>query len=192
RKGNEMAFVTLEDIQSTCDVVVFPRTWEKTRHLWKPGRILVVGGKVDTGRRDTPSLLCDWAKPPEELTVPVEQTAAASRPSPDGSAHRSVSSHRPAKPVQEAPLPVQTAQTRPHVICVTLTRSGKQEQDVKTLRQIHSLLVNHSGQDRFTIRLTGGASKPIELAFPNDTTHYCPELREKLTAIVGAEAVQVK
>jgi hypothetical protein len=35
-------------------------------------------------------------------------------------------------------------------------------------------------------------SKPVELAFPNDTTHYSPELERKLAAIVGAGAVRVE
>jgi hypothetical protein len=75
---------------------------------------------------------------------------------------------------------------------VTLTRSGEQSQDEQTLRQVHGLFEEHRGQDRFIIRLVGGASKPVELAFPNKTTRYCPELAQKLAAIVGAEAVQVE
>jgi hypothetical protein len=75
---------------------------------------------------------------------------------------------------------------------VTLTRSGEQAQDVQMLRQVHSLLVGHSGQDHFIIRLTGGTGKAVELAFPNDTTRYSPELRAKLAAMLGAEAVWVE
>jgi DNA polymerase-3 subunit alpha len=80
RKGDEMAFVTLEDVQGTCDVVVFPRVWSGTKHLWEPERILIVGGKVDAGRRDDPSLLCNWVKPPDEVALPTERDH--SRPAP--------------------------------------------------------------------------------------------------------------
>ena len=79
-----------------------------------------------------------------------------------------------------------------HTVRVTLTRSGEQSRDEQRLRELHSLLVGYSGQDHFTIRLTGGASKPVELAFPNDTTRYSPELERKLTTIVGAGAIQVE
>jgi phage gp45-like len=75
---------------------------------------------------------------------------------------------------------------------VTLMRSGEQAQDVQRLREVHRLLVDHSGQDHFIIHLTGGTGKSVELAFPNDTTRYCPELEQKLAAIVGAQAVWVK
>ena len=169
KKGNEMAFATLEDLQGTCDVVVFPRVWTKTKHLWQPDRILVVGGKVDAGRRDEPSLLCNWVKTPDEVIVSAEQD------------------HAPPTP----PLPVGEGRDRVHTIRVTLTRSGEQAQDMQTLRQVHSLLVGHPGPDRFVIHLVSGAGESAELAFPNDTTRYCPELARELAAIVGAEAVQV-
>ncbi len=82
KKGNEMAFVTLEDLQGTCDVVVFPKVWKQTKHLWQPDSILVMGGKVDAGRRDEPNLLCNWAKPPDEVMVARPKHAPTTRPSP--------------------------------------------------------------------------------------------------------------
>lgn len=174
KKGDEMAFVTLEDLQGECDVVVFPRTWKQTKHLWQPERILVVGGKVDMGQRDEPSLLCDWAKTPEEVVVPAERD----RP------QAAVPARIGASQVQPAPSPVRT-------VCVTFARTGEQAHDVQTLRRIHSLLVQRPGRDHFTIRLIGGAGKPVELAFPNDTTSYSPELAQELASIVGTDAIQV-
>jgi DNA polymerase-3 subunit alpha len=179
KKGDEMAFVTLEDLQGTCDVVVFPKVWTDTKHLWQPERIVVASGKIDAGRRDTPSLLCSWVKTPDEMVIPSdngEQQATG------------VKQERSAAPrmkISPYPPPV-------HTVRVTLTRSGKQSQDVQKLRELHSLLVEHSGQDRFVICLAGGASKPVELAFPNDTTRYNPELERKLAAIVGSGAIRVE
>ena len=190
-----MAFVTLDDLQGTCDVVVFPRVWSTTKHLWQPERILVVSGKVDVGRRDTPSLLCGWVKTPDEVAVPSEQNRpqAAAPPPPPRSAETPSwprPEHLPAG-AAETPTP-KPAAPPVRTVRVTLTRSGEQTQDVQTLRKVHSLLADHSGQDQFIIRLAGGTGKPVELAFPNDTTRYCPELKQKLAAIVGAEAVWVK
>jgi DNA polymerase-3 subunit alpha len=92
KKGDEMAFVTLEDLQGTCDVVVFPRVWSTTKHLWEFDRVLVLGGKVDAGRRDVPNLLCNWAKLPEEMMLPVDQGS-------------SQTVAPPAPPPQPPPLP---------------------------------------------------------------------------------------
>ena len=74
---------------------------------------------------------------------------------------------------------------------MTLTRSGKQAQDVQTLRKIHTLLTDHPGPDRFTIRLIGGLTKPVELAFPNETTHFSPELVQQLTTMLGPNSIQL-
>ncbi len=53
-----MAVVTLEDLQGTLEVVVFPRTYEQTIGSWRDGAILLVAGRVDH-RGDEASLLAD-------------------------------------------------------------------------------------------------------------------------------------
>jgi DNA polymerase-3 subunit alpha len=173
RKGDEMAFVTLEDLQGTCDVVVFPRVWAGTKDLWQPEAILVLGGKIDAGRRDEPNLLCDWVKTPDQVTLPSEPG-------------------RSVPPPPQAPLPPQAAPPAPRVVRVTLTRSAEAERDVQTLRQVHALLVEREGQDHFRIRVVNGTGKAQELMFPNTTTRYTPELERKLVALVGQGAVWVE
>jgi DNA polymerase-3 subunit alpha len=175
KKGDEMAFVALEDLQGACDVVVFPRVWAQTKHLWQPENILVVGGKIDAGRRDEPNLLCDWAKLPGEVMQPAD----------DG------------RPAIVAPPPApraapSTAPVGPRTVRVTLTRSGEQIRDVQALRRVHDALVAQQGQDHFVIHVVGGSERPVELAFPNDTTSYTPDLAQKLIALVGEGAVRVE
>ena len=46
-----MAIVTLEDLQGTIEVVVFPRLYEQTMGTWRDGEILLVAGRVDHKRR---------------------------------------------------------------------------------------------------------------------------------------------
>ncbi len=53
-----MAVVTLEDLQGTLEVVVFPKTYETTMGTWRDGAILLVAGRVDH-RGDEASLLAD-------------------------------------------------------------------------------------------------------------------------------------
>lgn len=53
-----MAIVTLEDLQGSLEIVVFPRTWEETAALWTEGSILLVAGRIDH-RGDEVSLLAD-------------------------------------------------------------------------------------------------------------------------------------
>src|SRR5213594_2721708 len=47
RKGQIMAYATLEDLTGTVDVVLFPRVFEQARLLFEPDKVVVVQGKVD-------------------------------------------------------------------------------------------------------------------------------------------------
>jgi DNA polymerase-3 subunit alpha len=53
-----MAVVTIEDLQGTIEVVVFPRTYEQTMGMWRDGAILLIAGRVDH-RGEEASLLAD-------------------------------------------------------------------------------------------------------------------------------------
>jgi DNA polymerase-3 subunit alpha len=57
-----MAVVTLEDLQGSIEVVVFPKLYEQTGPIWQEGSILLVAGKVDH-RGEEVSLLADLVLP---------------------------------------------------------------------------------------------------------------------------------
>jgi DNA polymerase III alpha subunit len=176
-------------MRGTCDVVVFPSIWSETKDMWQLEQILVVSGKVDSSRRDEPSLLCSWVKRPDDVTV-------ASKPSSRG-ANREASPPpapppRYAEPVESPPQPAKPARTRPRTVHVTLARSPEQAQDKQTLRQVHDLLTARDGPDCFVIRLSGGSNGEVELRFPNKATSCSPELLAELEALVGEDAVQVR
>jgi DNA polymerase III subunit alpha len=63
-----MAVVTMEDLQGTIEIIVFPRTYEETAGTWVAGAIILVAGRVDHRGEET-SLLAD-------LVVPWEAAAA--------------------------------------------------------------------------------------------------------------------
>jgi DNA polymerase III subunit alpha len=60
KKGESMAFVTLEDTTGKMEVIVFPRVFADTHTLWEEERIVLVRGKVST-RDDEAKILCDKA-----------------------------------------------------------------------------------------------------------------------------------
>jgi DNA polymerase-3 subunit alpha len=68
RTRSTMAVVTLEDLQGSIEVVVFPRLYETTGPIWADGAILLVAGRVDH-RGEEVSLLAD-------VVVPWEQAVA--------------------------------------------------------------------------------------------------------------------
>jgi DNA polymerase III subunit alpha len=58
KKQESMAIATLEDLQGTIEVVVFPRLYETSRPTWRDGAILLVAGRVDHKGEEV-SLLAD-------------------------------------------------------------------------------------------------------------------------------------
>ncbi len=173
RNGEEMAFVTLEDLYGSGDVVVFPRLWAASKEKWLPGRTLVVGGKVNV-RNEQVSLVCEWVKEPDEVARP------RSEPAP-----------RPAPLARPAPPPEPPASPSCRTIQVTIRRSGDARQDVRLLSAVHEMLVSYPGDDRFTFLLRSGPNGDQLLEFPNACTGYCRELGEKLSELLGPGMVRV-
>ncbi len=70
KKGDPMAFVGLEDLRGTIELVVFPRTFAKFRHLLHQDKLLLVRGRVDTKSRE-PKILCDEVQDQFTVARPV-------------------------------------------------------------------------------------------------------------------------
>ncbi len=216
KKGDEMAFVTLEDTHGSCDVVVFPSVWRGTKDLWDPEQILVVNGKVDSSRGDEPSMLCNWVKRPEEIPVGVPAESVGDggpeglsapgppRDRPDPGFSRRAEAAKSDPPAASSTPELDEGpgnQTNngssqpsavPHrTVYMTVERTDKQAEDKRTLRRVHDLVTSYDGRDQFVIRLRGGPEGDRELRFPNQATSCCRELLTDLQALLGADAVRV-
>lgn len=78
-----MAIVTMEDLQGSIEVVVFPRLFETTGTAWREGAILLVSGRVDHKGEDI-SLLADMVADWDDAAAAgpdafARQVAAADR-----------------------------------------------------------------------------------------------------------------
>ena len=51
KKGKNFAYVTLEDISGTVELLVWSDTFAKAAHLLKPDEVIVVSGQVDAGEK---------------------------------------------------------------------------------------------------------------------------------------------
>jgi len=61
KKGDEMAFARLADVQGTVELVIFPRTWKKFSEQIRMDGVLFAKGKVDTDR-SAPKILVDYVE----------------------------------------------------------------------------------------------------------------------------------
>jgi DNA polymerase-3 subunit alpha len=76
RKGQIMAYATLEDLTGAVDIVLFPRTFEQVRTLFEPDKVLVVQGKVDARAGSTRATGSGGAPPVDPELEPEVETAS--------------------------------------------------------------------------------------------------------------------
>ncbi|MBM3127524.1 MAG: DNA polymerase III subunit alpha [Chloroflexi bacterium] len=74
KKGDPMAFVSLEDPSGATEITIFPKTFERTRELWRNDALLLVKGKVEL-RDGKIQVLCDSA---EEYQIPTDDATQPS------------------------------------------------------------------------------------------------------------------
>ncbi len=78
----------------------------------------------------------------------------------------------------------------PSLVTILLRSSGDRRRDIRRMRRIHSLLASYPGSDRFAFTVYEDAGR-YDLAFPNSSTRYTPELHKKLLRLVGDNTVGV-
>ncbi|HKJ28033.1 MAG TPA: OB-fold nucleic acid binding domain-containing protein, partial [Anaerolineales bacterium] len=74
KKGDEMAFVRLEDVLGFNKLVLFPRTWKKYAGILDYGRVVIAEGKLDNSRGE-PSILVDAIK----TEIPIDSDLLAEK-----------------------------------------------------------------------------------------------------------------
>lgn len=220
KKGDMMAFVTLEGPGGTLDLVVFPKTLERFKQLLVPEKILVASGKLDArpDREDHP-LIVDWVKEPHELLGAADSAPVAPPPALRERPIAYATADRHPQPAREDYPPTTeegiggeevdlTASEEPDdewrfapapeeppapscLLRITVQRTNNSEADFGRIAQIHQLLSAQSGADHFVIVLENGGGSRVELHFPNNTTRWSPDLGRQVEQILGAGCLKV-
>jgi len=89
KTGKAMGFVTIEDIQGTIELVMFPKTWTKFMDKMIVGQIIIVKGKVDNANPPAKILV-------DEIDTEIKVTSAVVDEAPDNTP--------PMPPAEPAPL----------------------------------------------------------------------------------------
>lgn len=188
KKGEAMAFVGLEDLQGTIELVVFPRLWTARQALLEEGKIVIVRGRVDAKGREAKIIAeaiddkvtvheaLTEARSPSSVRPPDEAIGAGPVPALEPATHGGNGA------MEQAP--------QPRLVSVTIPRSGDHERDRERLARIYEILVSFQGSDQFQLILTGDG-RTIALAFPNNTTYACEALEQRLHAELGPGKVQI-
>jgi DNA polymerase-3 subunit alpha len=118
--------------------------------------------------------------PTETVREPVGLYDATSRIAFANSEHP-ISETKPTEPVDVSP-PIKQ-------LTIVLHRNGDPRSDVEKLNAVVQVLRSYPGEQSFSIKLKNGGAGDMEIDFPNDTTRDCPELRARLTQLLGKDCV---
>jgi hypothetical protein len=72
KKGDPMAFGTLEDLDDKIDVVFFPRTWKQFRDVVEVDQVMLLWGKVQN-KNDNVNIIVDRVQTKVENGAPAEE-----------------------------------------------------------------------------------------------------------------------
>jgi DNA polymerase-3 subunit alpha len=194
KKGDPMAFVEIEDIQTSREIVVFPRTFAAHKDLLVNGNLILVQGKVDAQNSNNPKILAD--------TISNELTSyrAADKKEPDSSQPLQYKVNGDAvqpnqEKLAETPGQYQPVQEQPPSLIthlkVFIPRTGNLVQDKHRLKTVYELLVQNPGQDHFSLYIPSG-QKTTRVDFPNHTTQDSAHLRQQLIQLLGVGTVRTE
>jgi DNA polymerase III subunit alpha len=94
--------------------------------------------------------------------------------------------------VEEAAVLERKVSTGAGTLSVYVRRSGDDDHDIARIREAYLLLRQFPGTDRFELLTDeGGRRVPIPLPGDDGSVCCCPELLERLQALLGPDAVQV-
>ena len=214
KKGKPMAFVEIEDIQGTLEIIVFPRTFEQYQAILVPDKLILVAGKVDAAEEGRPKVLADTISTELTSYTPAPDTVRETPagyddlpPLPTESEMPAVSAAAPKNgqavaPVAETPPPPAEpeaqwvtpppAPPKPKSVVVEINfpRSGDDDADRQKLRTIHRILQGNPGTDAVVLYIPSG-DRRVPIEFPDMPVKYSPQLHTELSNILGATGVRV-
>ncbi|MGQ9681787.1 MAG: DNA polymerase III subunit alpha [Anaerolineae bacterium] len=210
KKGDLMAFATVEDLSGSLEVVVFPKTYQETREIWVEDALVVVKGKADM-RDERPSLICDAAReydptidgqpqpdgyamngpgvgPSESLSPVMQPWSQPHGPQRNGAGTAGQGSIEPPELSASPPgLDAPERESAPR-LRVTFRRSGDDAQDRRALGEVYRTLTSMPGNARFCFCVTNSRGQ-VELDFPNASTLFSESLPQELLSRFGNDVV---
>ena len=163
-KANQpMLFVTLEDLSGTLEIIVFPKTLEKTPEMWENDAIVIVSGMCSL-KDGTPKILVNKVEP-------ISEKALAKLPE------------------IEIPNKAPVAAVEEHIAepCVIITLPSTVQK--QTLLELKKLLQSYPGEWKIHLIFNNNLNKKIKTSL---SVSYSPELVNRIKLLVNQSTVHPK
>mgnify|MGYP002399978331 CR=1 FL=1 len=175
KKGDKMAFVTVADMMSELEVIVFPRVYTETPELWVPDKVVLIKGKLNCKDRD--------GRLTQEVKLLVDE---ASEITPE-----LITNYAPTGRVRKAPKGTVVVEEEPTQLTPkTLYMQIPSIEDQAKLGAIKSLLEKHPGTQQAVVVIGTDASKrAVKLPFGITID---PSVTADLEVLLGKQCVALR
>jgi DNA polymerase-3 subunit alpha len=165
----------LEDLESSIEIMVWPKTYENTREIWQEGNFLRVQGKVKI-KDEKLQVTCDAVEiyNPEALTKNVGEVSAASKIE-KSNGHGPNGANENGK---NGRVKTTTNNTL-HKITIVMHETEDEVQDDKYLSELVDLLKEYRGKDEVNLRIVN-SERVTNLKLPSVFIDYSPDLAKRL------------
>jgi DNA polymerase III subunit alpha len=190
RKGDQMATATLNDLDGSIDIILYPRIYRRAQEHVAEDSVVVVTGAV-TVSEGRPELRVESVLPLDsseldERLLQLEQAEDEQAPETEPSLREPIPF-----PVRGAE-PVAALSPGPAKLVINFQRTGDRESDLQKIAALYNSILRHPGSDRVMIVVNGAGGRPRPLQLPIDSAHLGDELKQDLTAVAPGAALSVE
>ncbi len=179
REGKAFASAVLEDLSGQVEIMVWPKVFAENGDLWQEGNILKVRGKVRV-REDRVQLSCEEVR----LYQPAEEKAE------EPVVEEVIPAPVKEEKKSEEPMPSEIPAEKRRLV-ISLSQTSDAERDKASLHRIVEILRSYPGHDEVKLKVSNG-SKITQMRLFDIFADYCPELHERLVAVVGEGGLKLE
>ncbi len=159
RKGDQMAFMEIEDMGGSVEVLVFPTLFQKFKDLVEMEKIVIITGKT-SDKDGVPKFLADEIK---ELSVMIDQV------------NQMASGPHPQENDQQAPPKFVPTPTGPNIVTITLPSNANEA----VIMELKKLFETYPGEQPVNLMVNKQQVKtPFKIRLN-------PELKEKISQLLS-------
>jgi DNA polymerase-3 subunit alpha len=162
KNGRQFATATLEDLVGSIEVSCWADLYEQTKDLWSEGNMLLVEGKVRV-RQEQMQVVCEQVHEYQ----PQEATEKASEVTPD------------------------TAAVAKSKLVITIAQTDNEQEDLERFHRLLDVVRRYPGHDEVVLTIATG-EELVSIEIPGVNTDNCPEVRRRLTELVGSEGLRIE
>ncbi len=171
REGKPFVMAEIEDLVGRVEIAAWPKVYNATKALWEEGNILLVEGKaVVRGDR---------------VSIHAEKVSRYQPETEKKAAPVFINAPQPKSEEKEPPAP----QLQRLVVCIQQTEN--EERDIDCLNEVVETLRQYTGETEVRLCVVNH-ERVFILKMPDIWVYYCPELKNKLAALVGSANVRLE